>query len=325
MLGTEQTLAALLKSFFVLRRLSRYDLITTSEYFSSFGLNLRLLLTGCRAKHVVIGLNQSRWLLRTGFPPLDFLINLVFRRSNLVVVHSRKEISQFSELHKIPEDRFYFSLWGYDLPPSAPAQFSRWPRPYVCLVGRNNRDLVTFFRACDGMPVDGIVITSNYEPLPVEVPPNVFVFRELPQNETLDCIKNAFANLILLKDDKRGAGHITAVSAMLSGSPIIKTDADAIEDYLINGVSAIGVSLEDAEGARSAIKSLIDAPHLAARLSSNAKAYAQRWLTHEASSQRINAALERVRRDERFAIVDAEWLKAYEGLKASSKMTFAVV
>jgi hypothetical protein len=69
-----------------------------------------------------------------------------------------------------------------------------------------------------GLEIDGIIITSAYEILPEAMLRNIRVFRELSTNETLDCIRNSEVNLILLKDDSRGAHHITAVAGKHTSS-----------------------------------------------------------------------------------------------------------
>ena len=80
--------------------LQQVDLIISSEYYLSVGVNLRLLLTGCKTPHVVWGLNQSRKLLRP--PGLRWLVNRVFNRADRVVTHSREESRLFQHLHQIP-------------------------------------------------------------------------------------------------------------------------------------------------------------------------------------------------------------------------------
>ena len=311
-LGTENTWLTLFRSFFMPRRLSNYGIIITHEYFSSFGVNLRLLVTFCRTKHVTVGLNQSRKLLKSGIGPVDRLINRIFRRCDLIIVHSRREMTLFSQIHAIPPERFYFSMWGFDLPSITAAQFSSWERPYVCLVGRNNRDIGVFIEALAGMPIDGILITSSYQFVPDELPPNIHVFRDLPQNDTLDCIAHARANLILLKDNDRGAGHITAVVAMLAGTPQIFSDVEVIRDYLVDDVSAIGIALGDAAALRRAIERLLASPTVAAALSENAKSYAERWLTDKVASGRVLFALDCLSANVELPSVDPQWLAAFE-------------
>jgi glycosyltransferase involved in cell wall biosynthesis len=311
-LGTESTPAILARSVLMPERLSSYDFVVTSEYFASFGVNLRLLLTRARTKHVTIGLNQSRRLLKTGVGWIDGIVNAVFRRTDLVVVHSRREAELFARLHRIPRDRFLFSLWGFDLPEITASRFSQWPRRYVCLVGRNNRDVETFVAAVEGTDADGIVITSRLHAPAGKLPANVHVLCDLPVNETFDCIRNAAANAILLKDNARGAGHITAVAAMFAGVPQIVSDVDVIKDYLVDGFSAIAVPVGDVEAVRGAIARLLADPAYAARIGGNGKGYALRWLTNARVSERVVDALSKVASGEAIATVDPQWQADYD-------------
>jgi glycosyltransferase involved in cell wall biosynthesis len=316
-LRTENTLAILSKALFIGEDLSNYDLIITREYFAAFGINLRLLLTFSKVKHVTIGLNQSRRLLKTNFRLVDRLINVVFRRSDLVVVHSRREAELFSRLHRIPANKFYFSLWGYDLPPTEVTRFSAWPKRYVCLVGRNNRDVETFVRAIASVDIDGImIISSNLCVASESLPANVHQFLDLPLGETLDCIKNASVSIILLKDNDRGAGHITMVSAMFLGTPQIVSDVDVIKDYVVDGVSAVTVPVGDVESVKLSIERLLDDSALAVKLSMNARDYAQRWLTNESVVRRMVSALDKLLQGQEFSPVDPDWLDAYEAFSA---------
>jgi glycosyltransferase involved in cell wall biosynthesis len=311
-LETAQTFAILRRGLLMRTKLENYEYIITSEYFTSFAVNLRLLLTSAKTKHVVIGLNQSRRLLKTNVRIFDRLINRIFRRADLIIVHSRREAVLFSKFHDIPENRFHFSLWGYDLPSFSASRFSAWPKPYVCLVGRNNRDIETFIKAVTGTDVDGIIIIPSYQSGPAgPLPPNVHVYRDLPQNETLDCIKNAVANIVLVKDNDRGAGHITIVTAMFAGTPQIVSDVDVIKDYVVDGVSAITVPLRAVEAVRSGINKIINDPSNAARLSENAKRYAHSWLTNDSATERIMSALDKLSNGEKIPLVDSAWFDAY--------------
>lgn len=314
-LGSERTLPVLLKSVFIPRFLSQYDVIVTSEYFSSFGISLRLLLTLSRTKHVTVGLNQSKRLLKTGIGWIDALVNRVFRRTDLIVVHSRREAELFVEAHAIPKNKFHFSLWGFDLPQIAASRFSQWPKPFVCQVGRNNRDASTFIAALRGLDVDGIIITSAHGAPAEPLPPNIHLFVDLPMDETLDCMRQALASLILLKDGERGAGHITAVAAMLLGTPQIVSDSEVITDYVVDGVSALTVKLGDAPAVQAAIERLRKDRAYAEWISANAKEYAEQWLTNTPAARRVARALSRAARGEPSEFADGAWLETFENFR----------
>ena len=134
-LGTERTIPILIKGLFVPRRLSKYDLIITSEYFSSFAINLRLILTASRAKHITIGLNQSRRLLHSRFSMVNKLVSRVFNRTDLIVVHSRKEIELFASAHRIALEQILLLSLGIRLTRDSERNLFR-PAKTLCVFGR---------------------------------------------------------------------------------------------------------------------------------------------------------------------------------------------
>jgi len=62
----------------------------------------------------------------------------------------------------------------------------------------------------------------------------------------------------MLKDDSRGAGHITMISAMLMGRPQIITQAEVVQDYLELGRHAVGVPFNQPEAAAQAMRWVLE-------------------------------------------------------------------
>lgn len=274
--------------------LNQVDLIISSEYYLSVGINLKLLLAGCKTPHVVWGLNQSRKLLRP--PGLRWLVNRVFNRSTLAVTHSREESLLFQHLHHIPANKFAFAPWGYDLPPIDPTPFLADARPYVCLVGRNNRDLDTFTSAANKADVHGVIITSS---LPVDrrqalVAQGVDVFENLSFERCLACLRDSLFSAVLLNDSQRGAGHITIVSAMMLGKAQVVSDASVIQDYVINGEHAFNVPLSDVDACTAAFSALLHNPEQAALMGQRGRAHALAHYTNDAIARELMRVIQTV-------------------------------
>jgi len=251
------------------RDLSSYDVVAASEYFLTWALCLRLPFSRTKAKAVALTFNQSsRRLVRTGFRPIDAILNRFWRRISLFLVHSRAEARLFAEVHDIPANRFVFSYWGYDLPDFSRAKVKVPDEPYVTMIGRNNRDLATLYAAAERSGVAAVVITAGYmaDRYPVEPPANVTLLVDRPMEECLSYVDGSFAHLVLVTDSKRGAGHISAVSAMLLGKPQIFSDVAPIADYLIDDFNGIAVPLGDIEVVAGAICRLKEDTALAADL-----------------------------------------------------------
>ena len=314
-LGTDKTLAIMRRAALIDRQLGQYDVIITSEYFASFAMNLRLAVTFCRTKHVTVGLNRSRRVLKTGFYLLDKVIDRIFRRGDLFFVHSRHEISLFRDLHRIPSDKFSFQLWGFDVPKIENDKFAQRLNDYICMIGRNNRDVETFCQAADGLDVEAILVTSQQQHIPDLLPANVRVYTDLSMEDCLSCIRHSRANLILVKDDERGAGHITAVAAMLLGTPQIVSDALVLRDYFVDGYNCLNVPIGDSASVRSAIKVLLTKSQIAKGLGLNGIYYASRWLTHGVTEASTFGAIGNLLSDDPINQVNPIWENEYVKLR----------
>jgi hypothetical protein len=269
--------------------LTGYDLIVSSEYFIGFGINLRLRLLRVKTPHIVWGLNQSRRAL--DMQVTKRFVSWVFNRSTRIVVHSRHESLLFASLHDIAEDKFRFAHWGFDLPQILPCKYSDTATgPYVCLIGRNNRDVATFCSGLQGTGIRGIVITSRLSEAEREELsrfPHIEVHQDLAMNDCLDCMRSALANVVLVSDNPRGAGHITMVAAMLMGKPQIISIAPVVEDYYRNGETALGVKVGSVDAFRSALLRLRDDPGLARDLADTGRQFGLEHCTNDAVAGRF--------------------------------------
>lgn len=274
--------------------LASYDVVAASEYFLTWALCLRTIFMRHAPKVVALSFNQSsRRLMLTGFRPVDRMLNRVWRQLVMLVVHSRAEAAMFAKLHDIPADRFVFSHWGYDLPAYRQEKLRADGDPYVTMIGRNNRDLATFCEAVRHAGVKGVLITAAYmlERNPMTPPEGVEILVDRPMDECLNYVAGSFAHLVLVTDAERGAGHISAVSAMLLGKPQIFSDVPPLADYLIDDFNGIAVPLNDADAVAGAIKALREDHELAARLGSAGQELALESMSNKASSERTAAAI----------------------------------
>ena len=274
--------------------LARYEVVAASEYFLTWALCLRTMFMRHAPKVVALSFNQSsRRLILTGLRPFDWLLNRVWRQLAMLLVHSRAEATMFAKLHDIPKDWFIFSHWGYDLPAYRMEKIWTDDEPYVTMIGRNNRDLATFCEAVGEAGVKGVLITAAYmvERHPITPPDGVKILVDRPMDECQNYVAGSFAHLVLVTDAERGAGHISAVSAMLLGKPQIFSDVPPLADYLIDGTNGIAVPLHNVGAVAGAIKALRDDPQLAERLGSAGRKFARTMMSNVASSRRMAEAI----------------------------------
>jgi glycosyltransferase involved in cell wall biosynthesis len=263
----------------------RYKLIVANEYSTAIGLGILAVLFRARAHMVVLSLNLSRRPIKFGIAPLQRLIDRALARYNAVVVHSAPEIAAFVALHRLDTSRFHVVPWGFDLPAVDREPWPGLPPGYVCVIGRNNRDFATAAVALAGTGVAGVFVGAA---LPLESrDPDIRCFQFLPFGDCLRIMAGALANVILVKDEARGAGHITAVAGMLLGRPHIFSDVGTLKGYLKDGRDGIAVPLHDAAAVRDAVRRLASDSALAKRMGRAGREHALRELSHAVFMNRI--------------------------------------
>lgn len=280
----------------------RPQVVIAGEYYCTF---FACLWFGMRSGVVLVSvaMNQSRRLLHFGLRPLDGLIDRIFRRLRLVVVHSVAEAGQFSALHGIPADRFAFAHWGYDLPaagvPAEPVA--------LCMVGRNNRDWAAFLRLATGLGLSGLIVAPVYAGLPADPAPGVTARFDIPMADCISAMAAAEVNVVALLDASRGAGHITLVSAMHLGRPLVVSAAPQIADYVLDGVNGLVVPLGDDAALADAVQRLRRDPALAERLGEAGRRLAGRFMSHGAARQRLDLLVEAALSGAPVPFLDPDW------------------
>lgn len=279
----------IIKAFWSARRVANYDVVITNEYNNAFVFTLVGRILKNNSKNIIIGMNLSGRALKIGVNTIDNSISNVFKNLTRVVVHSREEIELFVRLHDIPRDKFTFSSWGFDAPKTAGAtkHFNSETPPYFCMIGRNNRDFATFSAALANCDVDGVIVCGKDEKIATSVTSRLKVFHDLSMAECAACVRYSLANVILVKDANRGAGHITAVMGMQFARPHIFTDVTTLRDYLVPGQHGIGVDLENVTEVTNAMLQFLNNAELADRLGLAAQKDATTIHSHEAAQNRI--------------------------------------
>lgn len=289
----------------------RPQVVIASEYYCTF---FACLWFGWLSGVVLIsvGMNQSRRLLHFGLRPLDAMIDRIFRRLRLVVVFSQAEAGQFAALHGIPADRFAFAHWGFDLPAAGAAVAP----VALCMVGRNNRDWAAFLRLAEATGLRGLIVAPAYAGLSPAPSPLVTAVFDIPMPDCIAAMAAAEVNVVALLDASRGAGHITLVSALHLGRPLVVSAAPQIADYVLDGVNGLVVPLGDDAALAAAVRRLRADPALAARLGRAGQDLAARFMSHEATRRRLDDLVEAVLSGAPLDFADPDWLAERARLSA---------
>jgi hypothetical protein len=314
----------IIQAFRISHDLAKFDLAIATEYFSSFGLCLRSLISTGRTRLAVVSFNVSRRYLRIAIDPIDRAVNFVFRRLSLIVVHSNAERTLFSRMHNLDDQKIAVALWGYDLPESFQKirnDANRFlPERYICMIGRNNRDFETLKAALHGTAISAIFVAARASGVSLESSDQIRVMYDLSFDACLQIIDHSALNIILLKDATRGAGHITAVSAMMLGKAQLFSNADVLKDYLIADRHGLSAPMGDVNAVRTAISRLLEDAELSKRFGEEAQRYANLYLSNAAFQRRLFDLFVALLDDQKIEIVDKRW-KEYLDHNGSSSMS----
>jgi len=246
-------------------------------------LNLRLLLSKCKTRHIVWGINQSRRLLlfRTGF--LNKIVNSIFDRSNKIVVHSNHEAKLFFSAHNFSPRKTKFVHWGFDLPALKEARFVDFDDDYICMIGRNNRDWATFATAVKLSKVNAVAVCSNLaeSDRSMLLASGIHIYEDIDMIDCFNIIKHSRANVVLVKDDDRGAGHITVVAAMFMSKSQVISKVEVLSDYFIDGSHGYMVPINSPEATSNVILKIWNNKTLREMHGRRAKEYAEKWFTNK--------------------------------------------
>jgi hypothetical protein len=196
-------------------------------------------------------------------------IQIMARAVNKFIVWASHEVRDYATTFNIPEEKllcipFHHTLEGY--------KFEASNGDYIFSGGDGDRDYETLLRAVEGSGVRVIIATrlSNWNGN-IAVPEHIKAF---PTSHA-DFRKLMAGSKMVVVPMQRGllhsGGQQTYLNAMAMGKPVVVADDLGAKDYIQSGTNGLIVPAGDVGALRTAIKSVLDNPVLAAKLSNNAR------------------------------------------------------
>ena len=213
---------------------------------------------------------------------------LALDRVNRFVVHSTAEIDAYSTALAIPADRFQFVplQYGGDVSTARPPE----GEPYLFATGSGFRDYGTMFEAVKKLGYRTLVLAGPRALAGLDVPANVEIIDAMPKAEIHRHVLHARANVIPMNTDGLTAGLVTIVEAFRHGRSMVGTQRSGIEDYLIDGETALLAPAFDANAMAERLEAMWTDEKLRKELDENALEFGARHCTDEAAT----AALEEI-------------------------------
>jgi glycosyltransferase involved in cell wall biosynthesis len=268
-----------------------YDLVVSHGPWLTLFLACGLWLFRCRTPHIAYTFNHGNGRFFTG--AFLWVARRALRSVDFFVTFSTLERHIYARAYAIPIEKIGFTHWAVQKPTRGDSlpSYLRAGEDYVACLGRNNRDFPTLLQAVAGLPTRVVVICGAGQLDGLPVPANVVVRTDVSAAECDQVLDHCLASIVPILDDSRGVGHMTIVSALLRGVPLIVTRSAGIEDYVQDGANALLVDRGSVEDLRSAITRIAADPELRARLSRSALAFADTWLTEAAAARYLDKVL----------------------------------
>lgn len=202
--------------------------------------------------------SARRLLARAALPAVDRFI-----------VHSRSEISAYSEWLQLPPERFTF----------VPLQRATSPitltedmdKPFLLSMGSAQRDYRLLFRVLGELGYPAVVVAGSHAVAGLTVPQNVELRSGLSADECFALLQRARLSVIPVANQDTASGQVTLLDAMMYGRAAIITACPASVDYVIDGVDAMLVRHGDHDDMKRAIQLLWDHKTLRASLGASAR------------------------------------------------------
>lgn len=225
-----------------------------------------------------------------------------FRHVDRFVVYSQVERTLYAEHFGIPLDKVDFLHFGVAPPRVEPSADLPVERPYVCAVGSQGRDYRTLFDAARALPaVRFFVIAYQASIAGLTVPANVTVMQGVPFDFAVRVAVNSDFMVLPLASGSIPCGHVTAVTAMQVGCPMIATDSLGLRDYLRDGETAVLVEPQRADALIEAIRSGLADPDAMRAKAARAKTFAGVHCSEVTTTDYFRRVLAGFEADEQFS------------------------
>ncbi len=216
-------------------------------------------------------------------------------RVDRFIVHSTAEIHGYAELLRLPVERFEYvpMQYGARVESDVPEGFDE---PYIFATGSGYRDYETFFAAVAKLGIRTVVLASDRALAGLTIPPNVEILDQLTRPEIRRLVAHARVNVVPLNDEALTAGLITIVETFRHGRSLVTTNRLGLEDYCIDGKTALCADLFDPRSMADRIHQMWSDDELRKSLDFNAQAFAEENCTDVAAADHLFRVLDSVAR-----------------------------
>lgn len=208
------------------------------------------------------------------------------------VVHSRAEVSVYSEWFALPEHRLHFVPLQTPIRPITLAEDR--DNPFILSMGSARRDYRLLFAVAAELGCRTVIVAAPHAVAGLEVPDNVEIQSGLNIQECHELLQRARLSVIPVANESTASGQVTLIDAMMYGRPTVVTAGPGSVDYANHEAEALLVPPGDCAAMKIAIARLWENEALRSRMGIAARRRVQQEFSDEAVGIVMGELLDRL-------------------------------
>jgi UDP:flavonoid glycosyltransferase YjiC (YdhE family) len=244
-----------------------------------------------KRKRMIVAHNFNLSSLYSGVRQL--LAKRAFRHVDRFIVHSRAEVSAYSNWLSLPPKKFSFVY--FQQAPVEEQECQLPSEPFLYAAGSAHRDYSTLFAAVRRLRVPTVVVAGNFLINTFkEVPDCVEIRSGLSMGQCWRLLANSRVHVVPLLPTATAAGQVAIASGLRLGVPTVVTECVGSADYVQHRQNGLTVQPGDVNGLCEAIMQLWEDEAYRGEISKSAQVFANSHLTDEAAIKSLIQILEEV-------------------------------
>lgn len=210
------------------------------------------------------------------------LMAKAYQQPQRFVTYSTAEKQLYAQHFNIPIERIDMIHWSVHRPSPDSESVPIIEGNYICALGSQGRDFATLFAAMRLLPgVQLAVVTHPQYLAGLSLPDNVRILTDIPLKQAHNILQHSRLMVVPLRDNEVPCGHVTIVSGMFFGKPMVVTDSRGVHDYIENGKTGLFCEAGDAADMAAKIELLLSDEHLASSLANHSLRFAEAHCTEK--------------------------------------------
>lgn len=205
-----------------------------------------------------------------------------------IVCYAREECRSYSRIFGVPESKFVFMPLGVAEDEESSLASIAEPGDYLFAAGRSNRDYPLLLRTMRLLPEVKLKVAC--EERFADLPANVEILHGCYERDMFRRLRDSYCVAIPLSDPTISAGQLSILQAMQYGKPIVASRSAGLQDYLVEGETALVVD-STPEAWSEAIARLYADRELYNRMSQNCRRIYQQSYTERAMGRNFATLL----------------------------------